>query len=296
MASVLSAQEASQLLKCQTWILKVFIHCEGCKRKVKKVLLGIDGVYTTSIEAEQNRVTVTGDIDVQTLIKKLIVKTGKHAELWPENLTKKEKTKPVKAKNNDKQKSSEICQSQQSTTCDKVGVVKLNRASEGDTAKFNREEQCQVSKKGHIPPKKSPDGHDSQAMDFQLGESEKGSVSGKKNRKGQRDDLGSRSSCGPASIGSQHYGDHTAGPVDLSHIIANMYPMDYHSHLVFNGSDITAAATALPSKSLAPYYCYGPSSQYKDPASGEQIDQVKATFLSSVQIFSDENANGCFIM
>lgn len=31
------------LLCFQTWVLKVSIHCEGCKRKVKKVLRNIDG-------------------------------------------------------------------------------------------------------------------------------------------------------------------------------------------------------------------------------------------------------------
>lgn len=33
----------------QTWVLKVSIHCQGCKRKVKKVLRGIDGI-------QQNRI------------------------------------------------------------------------------------------------------------------------------------------------------------------------------------------------------------------------------------------------
>ena len=28
----------------QTWVLKVSIHCEGCKKKVKKVLQSIDGM------------------------------------------------------------------------------------------------------------------------------------------------------------------------------------------------------------------------------------------------------------
>ncbi|KAK1264962.1 hypothetical protein QJS04_geneDACA017029 [Acorus gramineus] len=35
-------EEASEPLKYQTWVLKVPIHCEGCKRKVKKVLHSID--------------------------------------------------------------------------------------------------------------------------------------------------------------------------------------------------------------------------------------------------------------
>ncbi|XP_062084810.1 heavy metal-associated isoprenylated plant protein 35-like [Humulus lupulus] len=76
-------EEHSEPLKYKTWVLKVSIHCEGCKKKVKKILQNIDGVYKTDIDLKQQKVTVTGNVDSQTLIKKL-VKTGKHAELWPD--------------------------------------------------------------------------------------------------------------------------------------------------------------------------------------------------------------------
>lgn len=82
-------KEPSEALKYQTWVLKVSIHCEGCKREVKKVLQNIEGVYTISIDSSQQKVTVTGNVDASTLIKKL-QKTGKHAELWPKS-DKKEK-------------------------------------------------------------------------------------------------------------------------------------------------------------------------------------------------------------
>ncbi|KAK6152847.1 hypothetical protein DH2020_012486 [Rehmannia glutinosa] len=39
------------------------------------------GVYEVKIEAEEHKVTVTGNIDCTTLIMKL-VKSGKHAEIW----------------------------------------------------------------------------------------------------------------------------------------------------------------------------------------------------------------------
>lgn len=70
-------------LEYQTWVLRVSIHCQGCKRKVKKVLHAIEGVYTTNIDSHHHKVTVKGNVNPHTLIKKLI-KTGKHAELWPE--------------------------------------------------------------------------------------------------------------------------------------------------------------------------------------------------------------------
>ncbi|KAJ4722370.1 Heavy metal-associated isoprenylated plant protein [Melia azedarach] len=70
-----------EFMKIQTYALKVNIHCDGCKHKVKKILQKIDGVFTTNIDSEQGKVTVSGNVDSSVLIKKL-AKSGKHAELW----------------------------------------------------------------------------------------------------------------------------------------------------------------------------------------------------------------------
>uniref|UniRef100_A0A0E0F9I6 HMA domain-containing protein n=1 Tax=Oryza meridionalis TaxID=40149 RepID=A0A0E0F9I6_9ORYZ len=70
-----------EVLKIQTCVLKVNIHCDGCQKKVKKILHKIEGVYQTSIDAEQGKVTVSGLVDPATIIKKLN-KAGKPAELW----------------------------------------------------------------------------------------------------------------------------------------------------------------------------------------------------------------------
>ena len=55
------------------------------------------GVYMTTVDSQQHKVTVTGNVEADTLIKKLL-RSGKHAELWPE------KKKSGKQKNNDKPK------------------------------------------------------------------------------------------------------------------------------------------------------------------------------------------------
>ncbi|MFS8018790.1 putative heavy metal-associated domain, HMA, heavy metal-associated domain superfamily [Helianthus anomalus] len=70
-------------MKLQTCVLKVDIQCacDGCNQKIKKLLNKIDGVYKTSIDLEQGKVTVYGNADPSTLIKKLN-KSGKHAEIW----------------------------------------------------------------------------------------------------------------------------------------------------------------------------------------------------------------------
>lgn len=69
------------IMKAQTCILRVSIHCDGCKHKVKKILQKVEGVYAVKIDADSGKVTVTGNADPATLLKKL-EKSGKHAELW----------------------------------------------------------------------------------------------------------------------------------------------------------------------------------------------------------------------
>ncbi|KAJ9135804.1 hypothetical protein P3X46_032940 [Hevea brasiliensis] len=77
----MTKEEDFKLLKIQTCVLKVNIHCDGCKQKVKKLLQRIEGVYQVNIDAEQQKVAVSGSVDSATLIKKL-VRAGKHAEVW----------------------------------------------------------------------------------------------------------------------------------------------------------------------------------------------------------------------
>ncbi|KAK7337427.1 hypothetical protein VNO77_18002 [Canavalia gladiata] len=104
------AEEADphgETLKYQTWVLKVLIHCDGCKKRVKKVLQGIDGVYTTEVDSWQNKVTVTGNVDAETLIKRLS-RSGKLVELWPEKpAEKKDNKKSGKSKGGDVNKEKE---------------------------------------------------------------------------------------------------------------------------------------------------------------------------------------------
>ncbi|GER24743.1 heavy metal transport/detoxification superfamily protein [Striga asiatica] len=90
-------------LTYKTWALRVSIHCVGCKRKVKKVLQSIEGVYKIEIDAKQHKVTVAGNVEAETLMKKLI-KSGKNALLWTENPEPKEKQKQ-KQKDSDEDES-----------------------------------------------------------------------------------------------------------------------------------------------------------------------------------------------
>ncbi|XP_076951215.1 uncharacterized protein LOC143624444 [Bidens hawaiensis] len=81
MTKEMAKDEDFKLLKIKTCTLKVNLHCEGCKHKVKKTLQRIEGVYQVSIDGEQQKVTVSGSVEAAILIKKLL-KAGKYAELW----------------------------------------------------------------------------------------------------------------------------------------------------------------------------------------------------------------------
>ncbi|CAN7094382.1 unnamed protein product [Brassica rapa subsp. narinosa] len=95
----MTKDEDFKLLKMQTYSLRVSIHCEGCNKKVKKLLQRIEGVYHVKVEAEHHKVTVSGSVDSATLINKLL-KAGKHAELWSPNPTTNP-NQPQKPKTND---------------------------------------------------------------------------------------------------------------------------------------------------------------------------------------------------
>ncbi|KAK3136108.1 hypothetical protein QOZ80_5BG0428210 [Eleusine coracana subsp. coracana] len=69
------------ILKVQTSVLKVNIHCDGCEKKVKRILRKIEGVYQSSIDAKEGKVTVSGLVDAETIVKKLN-KAGKPAAIW----------------------------------------------------------------------------------------------------------------------------------------------------------------------------------------------------------------------
>ncbi|KAK6122334.1 hypothetical protein DH2020_043954 [Rehmannia glutinosa] len=86
----MTKDEDFKLLKIQTCVLRVNIHCDGCKQKVKKILQRIEGVYQVNIDVEQQKVTISGSIDSDTLIKKLI-RAGKHAEPWSQKTNQNQK-------------------------------------------------------------------------------------------------------------------------------------------------------------------------------------------------------------
>ena len=53
----------------------------------------VTGVYTTEVDSMQHKVTVTGNVEAETLIKKLS-RSGKSVELWPQKPPEKKDKKP----------------------------------------------------------------------------------------------------------------------------------------------------------------------------------------------------------
>ncbi|KAI3796791.1 hypothetical protein L1987_39476 [Smallanthus sonchifolius] len=60
----------------------VNMDCHGCERKIRKALQNIDGVESIEIDMNMQKVTVSGWVDQEKVLKK-VRRTGKKAELWP---------------------------------------------------------------------------------------------------------------------------------------------------------------------------------------------------------------------
>ena len=76
-----SGEAAPAPAAVQTFLLRVSIHCQGCKKKVSKVLKSIEGVHNVTVDRAQQKVTVTGTVDADTLVRRLY-KSGKQAVPW----------------------------------------------------------------------------------------------------------------------------------------------------------------------------------------------------------------------
>ncbi|GLJ51172.1 hypothetical protein SUGI_1089060 [Cryptomeria japonica] len=66
----------------QTVELKVRMDCDGCELKVKKALEHLSGVQTVDVNRKMQKVTVTGYVEPNKVLKK-VKATGKKAEIWP---------------------------------------------------------------------------------------------------------------------------------------------------------------------------------------------------------------------
>ncbi|CAI8605527.1 unnamed protein product [Vicia faba] len=66
----------------QTVEIKVKMDCDGCERRVRNSVAYMKGVKQVEVNRKQSKVTVSGYIDRNMVLKK-IQNTGKRAEFWP---------------------------------------------------------------------------------------------------------------------------------------------------------------------------------------------------------------------
>ncbi|EYU43014.1 hypothetical protein ABFS82_07G015300 [Erythranthe guttata] len=314
MASTQAEEPSQTPLQYQTWVLKVSIHCQGCKRKVKKVLQTIEGVYTINIESQQQKVTVTGNVDAQTLIKKL-VKTGKHADLWPPEkppAAGKDK-KPGKQntgdKENDPTKSSGDDNTEEEEDEENIPAaaesnnilqVKVD-GGVGQTVRFAGVEPA-------APENKPPANEKSPAAVEQKGSPNGGGAAGgghggKKKKKKKKNSAGAGTNGAPASTGLEApkvVGFSQTPGVDQMNLSPTQnvyhYPPSYappHHH--HQQAYVVSYNAVHPTVTGAPGY-YMPPSPYTYAHQDNDNYQAQSAPLDSFEILSDENPNGCHVM
>ncbi|CAM8955073.1 unnamed protein product [Rhodiola kirilowii] len=67
----------------QTVTLKVGMSCQGCVGAVKRVLGKMEGVESFDIDIDQQKVTVIGNVEPESVLQ-TVSKTGKKTAFWEE--------------------------------------------------------------------------------------------------------------------------------------------------------------------------------------------------------------------
>ncbi|KAL6548258.1 hypothetical protein OROGR_008679 [Orobanche gracilis] len=314
MASIQAEETLQPPLQYQTWVLKVSIHCQGCKKKVKKVLQTIDGVYTIDIDSQQQKVTVTGNIDPQTLIKKL-VKSGKHAELFPEKgkpAGDKEKeagesddeendTKIGENSEDDDEEEGEENNDNNKNLQFKVSSPGVN-PNEGSTVKFKGvdpftvETKSPVNTTGGVKSPASEQKHSGGGGDDQGGKKKK-RKGGKGNKNISSGSAGPEPNGAPAATGLEIPMVGLTRAVDQINLSPPQnvchYPTGPSYAAIHERAHVVSYNTAHPTVSGAPGYYATPSPYtYAEPYDYE----VERAPLDSFHVLSDEDPNGCYIM
>ncbi|KAK4441760.1 Heavy metal-associated isoprenylated plant protein 36 [Sesamum alatum] len=254
MENTLSGNESSEPLKFMTWALRVSIHCKGCKKKVKKVLQSIEGVYKIDIDSEQQKVVVTGNVDSETLIKKL-VKSGKKAELWSGN-SEKEGIMSGKS-NTKKQEESEANKCEENAVDDADENQKFAEVAESDPMKHNN--NGKESQKGKLEAVTGSDDH-IPVMEGKGGAPEVDTVTGggssggkKKKKKGKKENTGStigevqNDGGAPASSGSPPHMASFGPPVDQLNMSPPHQPVFYYPQFYFAAPEYGMSYNTAPS-------------------------------------------------
>ncbi|KAL3504689.1 hypothetical protein ACH5RR_034530 [Cinchona calisaya] len=82
LADLISSRTAKKKKQMNTVSLKVRMDCEGCARKMKKVLSGVKGAKSVDVDLKQQKATVTGFVEAKKVLAAAKA-TKKKVEPWP---------------------------------------------------------------------------------------------------------------------------------------------------------------------------------------------------------------------
>ncbi|GJV79770.1 heavy metal-associated isoprenylated plant protein 35-like protein [Tanacetum coccineum] len=278
-------EQNTPTLTYQTCVLKVSIHCVGCMRKVKKVLQTIEGVYTIDIDAKQHKVTVLGNVEVDTLIKKLI-KSGKHAERWPENTPSIVKMAP-EGENNDKQKEK---------GSDSSGDSSGDEGNKTPAPENGKPGGSQTVRFAGVPENIPPSGGGGGGNGGGGGPAPAGGAKKKKKKKKKK----SGSAQPPAGpTGPADTGMVAPQEMGTNQVVDHMHhnpPPGYQYPMPVGPAYVVSYNEAHPSVNGGPAY-YIPPTPYMYDYAEDNNDYVTSTRPSDTfELLSDENPVGCYIM
>ncbi|XP_030459710.1 heavy metal-associated isoprenylated plant protein 8-like [Syzygium oleosum] len=80
----------------KTVVLKIFMHCEGCVRDIKKTIYQMEGVLSVKPDMAGGTVTVKGAVEPPKLVEYIKKQMGKHAEIVKEEVKKDKKVEEKK--------------------------------------------------------------------------------------------------------------------------------------------------------------------------------------------------------
>lgn len=304
-------EEQPQLppLHYTTWVLKVSIHCPGCKRKVKRVLQSIEGVYTTDIDAQQQKVIVTGNVEAETLIKKL-VRNGRSAELWPEPKPLVKVKKPKKNENSDDDDEQEDDEDNNNEKTAQNCEANMKNGPPKHGVRFGAVETFTVDVKEVRQDERLPE-HVGVVERFPAAEKKAGGGGGgggqgakkkkKKKKKSGNNSVNANagSNVAPpssesevAKMGPNQVMDQANPGHSFQHPNSNPYDHNPPTYYVPQQNYVVSYNAAHPTISSAPQYYYIPSSPYMQ----YDIYSKQSTPMDSFEILSDENPHACYIM
>ncbi|KAG0488115.1 hypothetical protein HPP92_006926 [Vanilla planifolia] len=306
-----SGPEGSEKLNCQKWVLKVSIHCEGCKKKVKKVLKGVEGIYSVDIESKQNRATVIGNVEAETLIRRLL-KHGKHAELWPVEKPSNPSSSPAaggdaEAKGNEKAPTT-VSQ----TEAKQANSEKSSQADEGKAAADVKAEEEQASCTTDVKPTndvsvEAPKGGGCDEQEKIKLKEEDTSEASNKNTAKEKDETNKEQrekNTGEETKVSVKPTDQSASGLPPSHPSTAyphpLYTVSYNTSFPqTNYSYYAMRSPAVRSDDFysinAPPAFYSPN-YYPPEACYGSMEQPPATSTGTYDIFNEENPNACSVM